>query len=268
MDNEIIPKSNTQATGISSRTANAADAPKGPVFLRVLKANMGFQAKSFRVQGGDILVAINGEIFQSDSAFLTNYFIEAINQADENDLPDPKWLLTFYRNGVFFNLLFPSPLIAKFDFCELEDALKIQEGFSKLHFSPIEAYESYEVFRDMEHRCSLHSTAPDPIATYVPALWMLQNNLGYPLAAILIIYGMTYLASVYMFIVAYILVGYYTKNARLNLLRSYQLYGEKFFWLTIAAENDEKVKDICFQFDNEASFKFTKNPHKKKKKKK
>ena len=69
MDNEVIPKSNTQAAGISSRTASAADATKGPVFLRVQKTNMGFQAKSFRVQGGDVLVAINGEVFQSDSTF-------------------------------------------------------------------------------------------------------------------------------------------------------------------------------------------------------
>ena len=72
MDNEIISKSNTQAAGISSRTANAGDATKGPLFLRVQKTNMGFQAKSFRVQGGDILAAINGEIFQSDSTFLTH----------------------------------------------------------------------------------------------------------------------------------------------------------------------------------------------------
>ncbi|MEZ7812679.1 MAG: hypothetical protein QMB16_03180 [Paracoccaceae bacterium] len=229
---------------------------------------MGPQAKGFRLQQGDVLVAINGNIFQGDSTFLSKYFLEAIDAAEEDELPDPTWLLTFYRDGVFINLLFSMPLTAKFDFCEVETAVKITEGFKKLSFAPLKAYENYEVFRDMDHVCTLYSTTLDPIATYVPAIWMLQNKLFYPLAAILIIYGMTFLASPFMFGLAYILVSLYTKNAQLNLQRSYQLFSEKFFWVVVGAESDLIAKETCYQLDNDARFAFGQNPYTKKKKKK
>ena len=112
----------------------------------------------------------------------------------------------------------------------------------------------------------MHSATTDPLAMLAPALWMLNNRLMFPLLAILIVYGITFLTHWAMFLVSYVLISIYTKKAQLNLLRSYQVYDERFFWNVVAETDENRARDICRAFDPEITFLMDPKPKKKKKK--
>jgi hypothetical protein len=241
----------------SSDTASGT----APHFLRLNKRGMGRLARSLRLREGDVLVAVNGEQFQGDAKALKAFF-----DADENSDESHRFLLTFWRKGVFFHLLVEAELKADFEFCDAETALEILRRFPELSFAPLETYEVYEVFRDIRRVCAMHSTKPDPLATYLPALWMLNRRLYYPMLAVTVVYAISLLAHWAMFLLAYLLISLYARRAQLTLLRSYQLFEERLFWFVLAERSEEAAQATCRLIDPEIRFIFDTAPPPKKKK--
>ena len=239
---------------VEDEAPNETDTPPVRQFLKVQKQGIGRAAVAHRIKEDDILVAIDGELFLGDSETLK----AAFEDYDPTMPDDVAWLVTFWRDGVFFNQCFHTPLRAKFDFVTPEEALLVSEGFAKLEFEPIEDYQNYEIFRDLKKNAAMHSIQSDPLASYLPLLWMLNNRLYYPVVAILIVYGVTIVTHVALFILAYILVGLYVKKAQLNLLRSYHLFEDKFFWFVIGATSEIKAREACRKLDPEILFPFDK----------
>jgi hypothetical protein len=231
-----------------------AEAPPIRQFLKVQKQGMGRAAVAQRIKENDILVAIDGELFLGDKETLKAVF----EDYDPTMVDDVAWLVTFWRDGVFFNVCFHTPLRADFDFVSPEEAIEVSEGFKKLKFWPIESYQNFEVFRDLRKNAAMHPTAPDPLATYAPLLWMLGNRLYYPMLAITIVYGITAVTHILLFILGYILVGLYVKRAQLNLLRSYHLFEDKFYWMVIGATNEIEARQTCRALDPGVLFPFDK----------
>jgi hypothetical protein len=71
---------------------------------------------------------------------------------------------------------------------------------------------------------------------------------------VVLIYTITLLTHWILFIVVYILVCVYTKRAQFNLLRSYQLFEEKYFWMVFAATSEVEARGIARTFDNDLRF--------------
>ena len=233
---------------------NQSAATHVPQFLKVRKDGIGQEAVSYLIKEGDVLVAIDGELFLGDSEALK----AAFDDYDPTIVDDVAWLITFWREGTFFNLCFKAPLRAKFDFVTPEEGILLSEGFSKLVFGPIDAYQNFEIFRDLKKNASLHSTKSDPLASYAPLLWMLNNRLYYPMLAIIIVYGVTAVTSTLLFVLSYILVCLYAKRAQLNLLRSYHLFEDKFFWLVVGATSETEARESCKALDSDVKFRFDK----------
>ena len=231
-----------------------AEAPPIRQFLKVQKQGIGRAAVAQRIKENDILVAIDGELFLGDKETLKAVF----EDYDPTMLDDVAWLVTFWRDGVFFNVCFKTPFRADFDFVSPEEAIEVSEGFKKLQFAPIEIYQNFEVFRDLGKNAAMHPTAQDPLATYAPLLWMLGNRLYYPMLAITIVYCVTAVTHILLFIIGYILVSLYVKRAQLNLLRSYHLFEEKFFWVVIGATSETEARQTCRALDPKILFRFDK----------
>jgi hypothetical protein len=225
-----------------------------PQFLKVQKRGMGQLALSHRIKEGDIIVAIDGDLILGDSETLKAAFSDY-----DPDVPnDIAWLVTFWREGVFFNVCLSKPLKARYEFATPEEALAIADGFKSLTFEDIQSYRNFEVFRDLHKNAGLHTTRPDPLATIAPLLWLLNHRLYYPMLAITIIYAVTAVTHIALFLLAYVLVSLYTKRAQLNLLRSYQLFEDKFFWLVIGATDEIEAREACRRIDPEVKFAFDK----------
>ena len=223
--------------------------------LKVQKRGMGRLAVAHRIKEGDILVAIDGDPFLGDTETLKTVF-EDFDPA----VPDVAWLITFWREGVFFDVCFDRPLNARFEFATPEEALVVSEGAKKLNFHEIERYQNYEVFRDLRKNAGMHETRPDPLATYAPLLWMLNHRLYYPMLAISIVYAITVVTHPLLFVLGYVLVCLYVRRAQLNLLRSYQLFDDKFFWLVVAATSEADAREACRRIDPEVRFAFDREP--------
>lgn len=236
-----------------AETQSTATASGVPQLLKMQKNGMGRLAVSHRMREGDILVAIDGELFLGDSEALKEVF----KDHDPTE-PDIAWLITFWRDGVFFNVCFSGPLKAKFDFVSPEEALPILEGYKHLKFGPIESYQNYEVFKDVNRNAGLHATSEDPLAKYVPLFWMLNHRLYYPMLAITIIYAATFITHLLIFVVAYIMTCIYVKRAQLNLLRSYLLFENKFYWFVLAAQTEVEVMAKCRELDPKIRFAYEK----------
>tara|TARA_B110000967_G_C18709802_1_gene472107 strand:- start:23 stop:814 length:792 start_codon:yes stop_codon:yes gene_type:complete len=239
---------------VEDEAPNETDTQPVRQFLKVQKQGIGRAAVAHRIKGDDIIVAIDGELFLGDSETLKNAF----EDYDPTMPDDVAWLVTFWRDGVFFNQCFNTPFQAKFDFVTPEEALVVSEGFANLEFEPIEHYENYEIFRNSKKHAALHSMKSNPLATYLPLLWMLNNRLYYPMLAISIVYGVTIVTHIGLFILAYILVGLYVKKAQLNLLRSYHLFEDKFFWFVMGATSETQAREACRKLDPEILFQFEK----------
>lgn len=236
-----------------------------PQFLKLQKDGMGVYARSLRLKENDVLVAINGNLFTGDAEMLRSFFgIKDQNendaQEDENDEDEKecRYLLTFWRDGVFFHLVFNHPLMATYNFTQYEESTAISKSFSSLSYASLEKYENYEIFKDVYRKAGIHSIKPDPIATIAPSLWMLNHRLYYPMLAIIVVYAITLMTHWVMFIISYILVSFYTRRAQIDLLRSYQLFAEKYFWMVLAATNEIKAQEKAREFDRKLLFKFDK----------
>lgn len=231
--------------------ASSMDPSTVPVaqFLKLQKDGMGRLAVAHRMREGDVLVAIDGELFLGDTETL-----QAAFEDYDPATPDVAWLLTFWRDGVFFNICFDMPLKARFDFATPEEALRVREGFQSLKFGPIEDYQNFEVFKDLHRNAALHETRPDPLATFVPLFWMLGHRLYYPMLGIILIYAVTFVTHFAVFLLAYLLTCLYVKKAQLNLLRSYQLFADKFYWFVVAGLNEQEVKETCRKIDPDIKF--------------
>lgn len=241
-----------------------------PQFLKLQKTGLGRQARAFRLKQGDVLVAVDGNMFSGDATQLRAVFagedqVDESSEEDEDNERVSSFLLTFWREGTFFNLMFDQPLVARYDFSSADESLKIADEFQSLHFAPKEAYLNFEVFKDIYRNAGLHQLKEDPLASIAPLLWMLNHRLVYPMIGVILIYSITLLTHWFLFITVYILVCVYTKQAQFNLLRSYQLFEEKYFWMVLAATSEMDARAIARQFDADLRFSGEKVRRRKKK---
>jgi hypothetical protein len=113
----------------------------------------------------------------------------------------------------------------------------------------------FEVLRDLYRRCEIIDTTPDPIATYMPPLWLVQNRLFEPLLAISLIYTITFAVHWVLFVISYFVLCVYFKRASLMMLRSFIVYKQYQMWLVIAANDIKEVQLACRKMDPKSRFK-------------
>lgn len=234
-------------------------------FLKLQRDRMGRYAKRMRLRSDDVLVAVDGELFTGDAEMLGAYFkgretdsadVEDIEEDEPEQEELPRHMLTFWRDGAFFHIVFNQPLLATYEYTNSEEGEQIVKGFEALQYGPLEEYDNYEVFRDLYHDGAIHCVRPEPLATVAPLLWAINHRLLYPAAVMIIVYGATLLTHWAMFVAAYALMSVYTRRSQLDLLRSYHMYGEKHFWAVVAERNEVSAGEAARQFDRKLIFQF------------
>jgi len=240
-------------------------------YLKLEARGLGLAARSKKLKPGDVLVAIDGEAFTGDAEMLAKRMGRQATGNEDNPEVDAAedgvsaHLLTFWRDGNFFHVIFETRLKASFEATGAEETLAITQGWQALVMAPLESYQNFEVFRDVRKNAALHSTDNEEIATLAPALWMLNHRLYYPLMAVCIVYGTTFVAHWFLFVISYFLVSVYTKRTQIDLLRSYKLFEDKFFWMVLAEPGEAEARENCKRFIPDLKFQFDTNPKPKKK---
>lgn len=235
-------------------------------FLKLETRGLGSAARGKKLKPGDVLVAFDGEPFTGDAEILAarmgrpaagNEDNPALDAAEDGITPH---LLTFWRDGAFFHIIFETRLKASFEATGPEESLTILRGWQALTMAPLESYQNFEVFRDVRKNAAMHCTDLEEIATVAPVLWMLNHRLYYPMMAVCIVYGITFVVHWFLFVISYVLVSIYTKRAQVDLLRSYKLFEDKFFWMVLAEPSEAEARDTCRRFIPDLRFQFEMAP--------
>jgi hypothetical protein len=235
-------------------------------FLKLETRGLGMAARAKKLKPGDVLVAIDGEAFTGDAEMLAMRMGRQASGHEDNPEVDATedgvtaHLLTFWRDGVFLHVIFETRLKASFEATGPEETLEILGKFRSVTYAPLETYQNFEVFRDVRKNAAMHSTDMEEIATIAPVLWMLNHRLYYPMVAVGIVYGITFVAHWSIFVISYILVSIYTKRAQIDLLRSYKLFEDKFFWMVLAEPGEAEARDTCRRFIPDLRFQFDAPP--------
>lgn len=249
----------------SSSDMAGADQPLKP-FLKLETRGLGIAARAKKLKPGDVLVSVDGETFSGDAEMLAARMGRQAAKSEDNPEVDATeegvsaHLLTFWRDGSFLHVIFETRLKASFEATGPEETTEIVRALQTLVFAPLETYQNFEVFRDVRKNAAMHSTDLEEIATFAPVLWMLNHRLYYPMAAVCVAYGITFVAHWSIFLLSYVLVSIYTKRAQVDLLRSYKLFEDKFFWMVLAEPDEARARDTCRRFIPDLRFQFDNRP--------
>ena len=220
--------------------------------LKIAVGGITVQDYVKRLLEDDILVAIDGKPYLDGPKRLRETFLQERDQ-------ESKWLLTFYRNGLIFEILIDHPIKSAFGYSTEKETEFVLEAFKKHTFGDFQSYENFEIYRDSTGKCDVLSFKPDPLAWIIPPMWLLKYRLYPPLAVVLVVYLLAFVINIYFFIAVFIILSIYVSRAQNNLLRSFTMFAEKYHYMTIAATNEADVNLLIKKIDHKNKIRYENN---------
>jgi hypothetical protein len=232
------------------------DFDQNGLLLKIATDGIAIQDYVKRLKESDILVAVDGELYLDGPAKLNDKFL--MEAGDE-----PKWLLTFWRDGQIFDILLRAPIQSQFGLATEQESEWALEQFNAHVYGEFADYQNYEVYRNGLGVCDVLSVEKDPVAFILPSLWCLKYRLFPPLAAIMAAYLVTFFINIYLFLLTYIILSRFVYISQDNILRSFTLYAGKSHYMTIASTNENDVSAIVKKIDPKNKIRFEANSIKK-----
>lgn len=262
---------NTRADGDLDVTGDEAlgAALSRKTLLRVRGLGRRSRAIGLRLRVGDIIVAVNGEVFHGNPGELSDrLFIQPADDEEYDDEPQgervERHVVTISRGGVFFEVFTYGPLGGDLDFVLPEESREIIAQFETRPALKLDELKAFEVYRDINRHCSMFEQVESATATITPILWLLERRMWEPLMATLSIYGLTFAISPWVFILTYILTALYFRRGQLAFQRSYAMFHERHMWMFVVAPSAYEAQVTCRMLDPKCSFEFSLIPPPKK----
>ena len=215
-------------------------------FIMVKEPRSISRARSLRLQAQDLIVAVDGVLFQKD----IETFLDMMFECD----PDNGKVLTLWRNGVLFNIVARGPLGCVLEHAKADVSEKAREDFKDFSVDSIKTYTTFEVLRDIHRNCIVIDTRFSPMAMIFPPLWLIQNRLWEVLVAVFLIYGSTLAVHWVLFLISYVVLGVYFRKAHLVLRRSFAMMRGRHIWLVLAERSEKEIQLLCRRMDPKSVF--------------
>ena len=228
------------------------DFEQNGLLLKIATDGIAIQDYVKRLKESDILVAVDGELFLEGPAQLQNKF-----QMESGD--EPKWLLTFYRDGQLFDILLRAPIQSQFGLATEQETKWALEQFKTHVYGEFSEYQNFEVYRNGSFICDILSVEKDPVAFILPSLWCLKYRLYPPLAALVAAYLITFFINIFLFLITYLILSRFVYISQDNIMRSFTLYAGKNHYMTIASTNENDVSAIVKKIDPKNKIRFERN---------
>ena len=228
------------------------DFEQNGLLLKIATDGIAIQDYVKRLKESDILVAVDGELFLQGPAELQNKF-----QMEAGD--EPKWLLTFYRDGQLFDILLRAPIQSQFGLATEQETKWALEQFKTHVYGEFSEYQNFEVYRNGSFICDILSVEKDPVAFILPSLWCLKYRLYPPLAALVAAYLITFFINIFLFLITYLILSRFVYISQDNIMRSFTLYAGKNHYMTIASTNENDVSAIVKKIDPKNKIRFERN---------
>ena len=228
------------------------DFEQNGLLLKIASDGIAIQDYVKRLKESDILVAVDGELFLEGPAQLQNKF-----QMEAGD--EPKWLLTFYRDGQLFDILLRAPIQSQFGLATEQETKWALEQFKTHVYGEFSEYQNFEIYRNGSFICDILSVEKDPVAFILPSLWCLKYRLYPPLAALVAAYLITFFINIFLFLITYLILSRFVYISQDNILRSFTLYAGKNHYMTIASTNENDVSAVVKKIDPKNKIRFERN---------
>ena len=178
------------------------------------------------MQSDDAIVAVDGQPFKGD--------VDLLDMIYEWD-PQTGIFMTVFREGSLFHVIARGPLGCAFEYAKPEIAEAASKKLAKTTIAPLAEYRIFEVLRDINRKCVIIDTQPSMMAMLASPVWLVHCRLWDVLLAVLLIYGVTLLVSWMLFVIVFILLALYFRQAQLTLQRSFNLMRQRQMWMIVAA---------------------------------
>ncbi len=216
-------------------------------FLQIKSIRSSSNAFLMKLNEGDVIIALDGEIFNKNYEELSKELSEI----------KEKKIITLFRDGVFFNTFVYAPLGV---ICEDITAEKIPELKNinlKEYFQKNEFYCLFEVFKKPGREAILLNTMPSILASLAPPLWMLQNRLWTYFCITMVFYFLLLIISPWLFFIGWILKSWYVGNSQIDLLRFFYRLQNYRLSLSFCAISEKQAQEIARKFDEKIDFYFS-----------
>jgi hypothetical protein len=230
----------------TTQAFDAAETPQNSVFT-IKDIRPICRARTLRLQTDDAIVAVDGQPFKGDVDLL----LDMIFECD----PQTGIFLTVFREESLFHVIARGPLGCAFEYAKPEIAEAASKKLAKTTIAPLAEYRIFEVLRDINRKCVIIDTQPSMMAMLASPVWLVHCRLWEVLLAVLLIYGVTLLVSWMLFVIVFILLALYFRQAQLTLQRSFNLMRQRQMWMIVAARSVQEVQETCRQFDPKSTFK-------------
>ena len=120
-----------------------------------------------------------------------------------------------------------------------------------------DSYHQYEALRNIHRDIRLYSTRYEPMATILPAFWLLYRRMWEPLGVVVITYAIALFIQPGLFVLVYLLLSVYFHKAQTDMVRSHCLYHEYYFWMIFAASSTREAQELLRVFDLKCQFEFS-----------
>ena len=230
----------------TTQASEAAATPQNSVFT-IKDIRPICRARTLRLQTDDAIVAVDGQPFKGDVDLL----LDMIFECD----PQTGIFLTIFREESLFHVIARGPLGCAFEYSKPEIAEAASKKLAKTTIAPLAEYRIFEVLRDINRKCVIIDTQPSMMAMLASPVWLVHCRLWEVLLAVLLIYGVTLLVSWMLFVIVFILLALYFRQAQLTLQRSFNLMRQRQMWMIVAARSVQEVQETCRQFDPKSTFK-------------
>ena len=234
--------------GSSTEGAGLSPPNSGTNFIRLSSVNRISQGRDLKLRVDDVIVAINGAELSLD---IEQFELMMKSTTDEDSL------ITFYRNGNFFEVLVSGSLGCSYEYARPELAAEITAALPNHEIKERSQYRQFEAMRNISRGVCLVDTRYSVLAVSLPPFWLFYNRMWAPLGAIIATYAVSFAVHPVFFMLVYMLISVYFHRAHIQMLRAYYLFTEHFFWMKFAATSDKHAQEICRKFDPRSSFRFS-----------
>ena len=216
-------------------------------FLKIENVRVFSNAYNLRLKENDIILALNGEYFNSS--------YEDLKKALDED--EEEKILTIFREGTYFNITAKSSLGVS---CEEIDENHIKD-FSNTNiknvFEKDKSYKEFEVYKNLKKNGIIIDLELSILASIAPPLWMLYHRLWTNLFFTIIFLVIMFLVSPWLFCISWVLKSWYYGLNQINVLRNYYNYNDYRLFLVLTCLNEEEAQTISRKLDPKIDFYFS-----------
>ena len=216
-------------------------------FLKIKNVRIFSNAYNLRVKEDDIILAFNGEYFNSS--------YEDLKKALDED--EEEKIITIFREGTCFNITTKSSLGVT---CEEIDENHIKD-FSNIDiknfFKKDKLYKQFEVYKNSRKNGFIIDLELSILASIAPPLWMLYHRLWMNLFFTIIFLVIMFLVSPWLFSISWVLKSWYYGINQINVLRNYYNYKDYRLFLVLTCLDEEEAQTISRELDPKIDFDFS-----------